>query len=97
MKNDTASNLSNELTGSLRHNRWHIRYAYHVGIGQAMITSGRIDPRDEAGNIWPCYNSGVGREDELHYSVMGQSALQAMIGACGWDMVVGTAEWTAAR
>ena len=81
----------------VQHNRRTAIYMYWVGVGEAMIASGRINVRDGAGKIWSCYNCGIGRTDEIHYSLVGQSALMAMDGRAKWSDVVGTQEWSAAR
>ena len=83
-----------EIVGAAKHNAWQIRYAYWCGIGRAMIESGRVNPRDTAGKVWPCYESNT--RGEILYSIVGQEAMRAIDGG-DWSLLVGTREWAAER
>ena len=89
----TTAQHRDQIVGTAKHNRWQIGYAYWCAVGRTLIEIGKINPRQSGGQIYPCYQGNT--SGEIHYSLVGQSAITAMDGKCGWDMIVGAAEWAA--
>lgn len=89
-----VSGTIERIQGNIRHNRWLVWYAYQCGIGIALVESGKINPRDNAGRIYELYRTNEG---ELHYSMIGQQLDMVVAGRAGWESVVGSSEWLDSR